>query len=199
MMERLTNHEMDSYNELGCDLCSAYCYEMCKQDDAVKDCAKRLRNIRLAAYEDTGLTPEEVRQVCMAAKHMMFDDMGDFVRYSIANFEKLQEYKSIGTPEQFADWKKADEEGRLVVLPCKVGEEVWLIVDDIRYKCEYCDMYFPDAPAYIGCIKPAGNKCPGGIIPVYFDMSMLPNVGKTVFLTREAAQAALEAQEERNK
>ncbi len=66
MMERLTNHEMDNYNELGCDLCSAYCYEMCNADDAVRDCAKRLRNIRLAAYDDTGLTPEEVAELARA-------------------------------------------------------------------------------------------------------------------------------------
>ena len=57
-MERLTDHGMDDYNEPGCDLCSAYCYGMCKQDDAVKDCAERLRNIRLAAYEDIGTVEE---------------------------------------------------------------------------------------------------------------------------------------------
>ena len=60
MAERLTDHELDNYNDPGCQNCSDYCWRSCKEDDAVKDCAQRLIYNRLAAYEDTGLTPEEV-------------------------------------------------------------------------------------------------------------------------------------------
>lgn len=84
---------------------------MCKQDDAVKDCAERLRNIRLATYED------------------------------------------IGTAEEFAELKRAKSDGRLVVLPCAVGNTVWvfdrdgapreMILDepDIRCHCKKRTIY----------------------------------------------------------
>ena len=38
---------------------------------------------RLAAYEDTGLEPDEVDQIHRASQTMMFPTVGDFVRYSI--------------------------------------------------------------------------------------------------------------------
>ena len=63
MAERLTDHELDNYNDPGCQNCSDYCWRSCKEDDAVKDCAQRLIYNRLAAYEDTGLTPEEVTEL----------------------------------------------------------------------------------------------------------------------------------------
>lgn len=66
---------------------------------------------RLAAYEDTGLEPEEIDQICRAAKTMMFETVADFVRYSIANFEALQAYRALGTVEELAALVKARDEG----------------------------------------------------------------------------------------
>lgn len=54
---------------------------------------------RLAAYEDTGLTPEEIT----AMRHT------------------LDEYHKIADP-----LLSAKAQGRLVVLPCKVGDTVWV-------------------------------------------------------------------------
>lgn len=51
-MKRLTNHELDWYNEPGCNYCSAYCYEGCVQDNYTKDCVQRLTWLRLAEIED---------------------------------------------------------------------------------------------------------------------------------------------------
>ena len=154
-MERLTDHGMDDYNEPGCDLCSAYCYEMCKQDDAVKDCAERLRNIRLATYED------------------------------------------IGTAEEFAELKRAKSDGRLVVLPCAVGNTVWvfdrdgapreMILDepDIRCHCKKEDNL---------CMALCDAKNTG--VCAYRLKNDGSDLGKKIFLTREAAEAALAAKQE---
>lgn len=60
---------------------------------------------RLAAYEDTGFTPEEISQQ----------------RFFIA---------ALKDPEKLArlrDIVLADEAGRLVVLPCKVGDTVYRV------------------------------------------------------------------------
>jgi hypothetical protein len=57
-------------------------------------------------------------------------------------------------------------DGRCVVLPCKVGDTVWLVS---------CD-----------CL----NR-PSWITENNFEYGMLPHIGKTIFLTREEAEAAL--------
>ena len=67
MAERLTDHELDNYNDPGCQNCSDYCWRSCKEDDAVKDCAQRLIYNRLAAYEDLG-TVEELAALKEQAK-----------------------------------------------------------------------------------------------------------------------------------
>ena len=62
---------------------------------------------RLAAYEDTGLEPEAVETVKLAldAKHMV--DLETLNNTPISRLVELAE---------------ADKDGRVVVLPCKVGE-----------------------------------------------------------------------------
>ena len=62
---------------------------------------------RLAAYEDTGLEPEAVETVklALAAKHMV--DLETLNNTPISRLVELAE---------------ADKDGRVVVLPCKVGE-----------------------------------------------------------------------------
>lgn len=65
-------------------------------------CTQRKVWERLKAYEDTGLTPELVRETAELATWV--HDNG---------IEKIKE------------WIKADKDGRLVVPPCKVGDVVY--------------------------------------------------------------------------
>ena len=58
---------------------------------------------RLADYEDTGLTPEEFH-----AYWVFLEDM-------------IGEQKASEALDRFRQLVKADKDGRLVVLPCKVG------------------------------------------------------------------------------
>lgn len=62
---------------------------------------------RLKQYEDTGLTPEQV--------HEMY---GEYCLLESA-------LKNYGAHERMKGLAKADKEGRVVVLPCKVGDTVW--------------------------------------------------------------------------
>lgn len=64
---------------------------------------------RLAAYEDTGLTPAEV--------HSMYSEWNAMM--SVLN--------SIGGYDRLRELAEADKDGRCVVLPCKVGDTVWRI------------------------------------------------------------------------
>lgn len=71
---------------------------------------------RLAAYEDTGLEPDEVDQICRASKTMMFKSVADFAQYSIANFDALQAYHALGTVEELAALVKAKTEHKVYRL-----------------------------------------------------------------------------------
>ena len=67
---------------------------------------------RLAAYEDTGLTPERCAEFARADAEGRYIVMRDAEEAGVARLRELDE---------------ADKNGRVVVLPCKVGER-W--VDD---------------------------------------------------------------------
>lgn len=96
------------------------------------------RFLRLAAYEDTGLEPEAVETVklALAAKHLV--DLETLNNTPISRLVELAE---------------ADKDGRVVVLPCKVGER-WTDEDGRAVRIT----------AVIVSIEPFGTN-----INIYFD------------------------------
>ena len=65
---------------------------------------------RLAAYEDTGLTPEEIK--------------APFTEDTMINLAA----QALGVePSRLREIAEAEKDGRCVVLPCKVGDTVWRI------------------------------------------------------------------------
>lgn len=69
---------------------------------------------RLAAYEDTGLEPEEIISAV------------DMAKVACA-LEELNAYKELGSLDRLRELAQADREGRCVVLPCKLGDTVYFI------------------------------------------------------------------------
>lgn len=120
-------------------------------------------------------------------------------------WEKLKAYENTGlTPKQTAEfaiwihenglekikeWIKADKDGRLVVLPAKtVYELVWDAGSN-------CDGMCPVSIDGVGCC----DFCDAGELCIYeapCKQEHIGNIGKTVFLTREEAENALEASED---
>jgi hypothetical protein len=130
-----------------CDI--AQCRELpCPYNGA---CSQRKVWERLKAYEDTGLEP------AMCANYKTFEDEAISKDVTFKRIVALME---------------ADRAGRLVVLPCKVGDTVWRIKRTFE---EYPDRSKP-------YIEPSG-----------FLLQDVFNISKTVFLTREEAEKALEA------
>ena len=122
---------------------------------------------RLKACEDTGLEPEAVETVklALATKHMV--DLETLNNTPISRLVELAE---------------ADKDGRLVVLPCKVGDTVWRIVRDGEphiTRDEVRDMYFADDMT--PCVELVGGR-----------VTFTEKFGKTVFLSREEAERAME-------
>ena len=141
-----------------CQILGGCCAEGCPWEDAAWE--------RLAAYEDTGLTPEEVTSL------------------QVSNQELKKEALPI---------LQAKVQDRLVILPCGLGETVYVNFairgDYLREK----DKPYPCEVVFIGLSKEPFLHIQfknGRVFPVKFC-----EVGKTVFTTREAAEAALKEQE----
>jgi hypothetical protein len=117
---------------------------------------------RLAAYEDTGLEPEDFKR--------SFDEG--------ALLKLTGQFLGV-TPDCLRELAQADREGRCVVLPCEVGDTIWMIVTK-RPKISMPEFSF---------IKRSRLS--------WLNIErVLIDFGKTVFLTREEAEAALEGDEE---
>ena len=123
---------------------------------------------RLAAYEDTGLTPEEIK--------------APFTEDTMINLAA----QALGVePSRIREIAEADKDGRCVVLPCKVGDTVWRIVRDGEphiTRDEVRDMYFADDMTL--CVELVGGR-----------VTFTEKFGKTVFLSREEAEKALREME----
>lgn len=141
------------------------------KDDTVDefvDCVKELA-ARLAAYEDTGLEPEDMKRA----------------------FNEDATLKLAGqilgvTPGRLRELAQAEKEGRLVVLPCDVGDKLYdVTLGEVREKIVISlSMLLSKSVNHL--VIHAENF--RNAVTSY----ELQDIGKTVFLTREAAEAALE-------
>ena len=122
---------------------------------------------RLADYEDTGLTPEEITKVR--------EDIEAGYMKSIARAYGID-------VERLKKLARNDREGRVVVLPCKVGDTVYWVHGAAITECKVYRIQKNRNGLYI-CLK--SNVSHGAFRT---DLSF----GKTVFLTREEAEKALE-------
>lgn len=132
----------------------------------------------LAEYEDTGLEPEEILT-------------GKELAEVACALIQLKEYKSLGTIDHIRDLLQAEKDGRLVMLPCKVGDMVWAIDNPWTGK-----LLKKPLDAYVNGMKMYSH---GLYVNLLFDTRKINgtrdyeinHIGKTVFLTREEAEAAL--------
>lgn len=132
---------------------------------------------RLKAYEETGLTPEEIK--------------APFTEDAMINLAA----QALGVePSRLRELAEADKDGRVVVLPCKVGDTVYMIERIFDIDNGICDEIC--ARKVIGH---GGNNLnqlwlvgSGGICNAYIFVS---EFGKTVFLTREEAERAIQEME----
>ena len=130
---------------------------------------------RLAAYEDMGLEPEEVlpkdKAGEIALKLMRLADLE-----SICNYTRLRELT------------EADRDGRMVTLPCKVGDRLYEVtgrktISVYKVRAIRVELFglFIEWDIVEGFVWQSLSGINAG------------EIGKTVFLTSEEAKAALEA------
>ena len=122
----------------------------------------------LRAYEATGLTPEEV----------LPKDKADEIALKLM---RLADLESLCSYTRLRELAEADKDGRLVVLPCKPGDTVYLLFAGN-----------PNNPV-ISTLK---INTVAEAVKLIGKMGMHKYIGK--FLTREEAEKALEAMESGN-
>lgn len=124
--------------------------------------------MRLAAYEDTGLEPEQCENSKIIIESAFSDD--------------------TSKAERIRELLKADKDGRLVVMPCKVGDRLYEVtgrktISVYKVKAIRVELFglFIEWDIVEGFVWQSLSGINAG------------EIGKTVFPTREEAERALEA------
>lgn len=159
------------------------CSGNCNVDMDCIDCPSFDRLVeRLAAYEDTGLTPGEIKS--MKDEH----------------FSGLEMAKLHSALMELKKYQEADKDGRLVVLPCKdwldvvFGDQVLFWGIDRDYMEQPIREISVDDADRIGWYDGYKTVFLKGTDENGEAWEFYPEeIGKTVFRTREEAEKALEA------
>lgn len=99
--------------------------------------------------------------------------------------EPYNRTEAFNMAKKLADYEDAEEQGLLVRLPCKVGNTVYGVRDDIKQiiKCEITEMVICKFARYFRVFIIDDNR---------YSKCTFDDIGKTVFFTHEEAEQALE-------
>ena len=123
---------------------------------------------RLKAYEDTGLTPEQ------CAEYGKADREGRYIVLRDAEQEGVKRLRELA---------EADKDGRVVVLPCKVGDKLYRVFAGEIFEHR------------VGSMKYFAIQGRWDIETYPFCPCVESSIGKTVFFTSEEAKKALQEME----
>ena len=132
---------------------------------------------QLKAYEDTGLTPEEIKDSCTPTTVIIM--AGQALGVHLCRLRELAE---------------ADKDGRCVVLPCKVGDTAYYLNRPAVILDFEVIGYIVDERGAWSFMGEHLDKTTGDTYRCCPDTE---KVGKTVFFTREEAERALQEMEGR--
>lgn len=154
-----------------------------KIEELVGRCARYAEEIavlqdRLAAYEDTGLEPKEV----------LPKDKADEIALKLMRLADLESFCSYDRLRELAE---AEKDERVVVLPVK--PVLTPIISSMLYIIEDGDIY--EDALYEAVVGMSESGKTNVVYTTLSDQMIFEqaDIGKTVFLTREAAGKALEA------
>lgn len=179
MNERLTKRDTDGQAMMDCQKCEADWtgkHGKLMADCTALYCRNRLKD-RLAAYEDTGLTPESVEALKLSIMGKAITEITEFNGVPIARLRELAE---------------ADKDGRVEVLPCKVGDRLYEVtgrktISVYKVRAIRVELFglFIEWEIVEGFVWQSLSGINAG------------EIGKTVFLTRDEAENALKEVEQK--
>lgn len=171
MNERMTKRDADGQAMMDCEKCKADWTG--KHGKPMADCtALYCRNRllgRLVEYEDTGLTPKEVTA------------LGELFDYALKESKTLSEQLTL--LKHIRELAEADKDGRVIVLPAKKGDTLYAVT---RFGVEKRVVKEIAAPFFYNTYESSDRAALS---------TAIRNFGKTVFLTREEAERAMEEME----
>lgn len=150
--------------------------DMLSIDEAIAHAREKAKEIRENIIDGDSLEPYESYCNAMVAK-------------SAEEYEQLAEWLT-----QLKEYQQLEEQGRLIKLPCKVGDTLYKIIVDKYTKCSLHDKEFS-----LNC-EYCEEKCDSKAIYVIKDFIVfdineiifyMKSIGKTVFLTKSEAEARL--------
>ena len=176
MNERLTKRDTDGQAMMDCQKCKADWtgkHGKPMADCTALYCRNRLKD-RLAAYEDSRCAPEEV----------LPKDKADEITMKLMRLADLESFCSYTRLRELAE---ADKDGRVVVLPCKVGDRLYEVtgrktISVYKVRAIRVELFglFIEWDIVEGVVWQSLSGINAG------------EIGKTVFLTHEEAKKALE-------
>ena len=172
MNERMTKRDADGQAMMDCEKCKADWTG--KHGKSMADCtALYCRNRllgRVVEYEDTGWTPKEVTA------------LGELFNYALKESKTLTEQLTL--LKHIRELAEADKDGRVVVLPCRQGDELWT----------YCN--HPVKRVYSFTVSDVSTLNGRTVLNTLGLGTIRPeDIGKTVFLSREEAEKDLQEME----
>lgn len=138
---------------------------------------------RLAAYEDTGLTPEEIMSLY---SRYSYDPDHAYAHYMKNLFPKM---------ERAAELSKADAEERVLVLPCKVGDTVYVNIGYAKchiYEAEVYQLHVRKGMVFIDARYKRWSTNGKDKRHCWYEEKEYGTWGVDVFPTREDAERKLE-------
>lgn len=146
---------------------------------------------RLAEYEDIGLTPEQLKEV----DRLYAEKCKELAESEKRSFSGIEMVKIWANLKKFKEYQKLEKQGKLLKLPCAVGDTIW--DNDFGRPCSYEVTGFSFGDLNDGCVE---EERVINQVLVYYTNSTgsvtgsfaVSEIGKTVFLTPEEAEAALE-------
>ena len=173
-MERLSDRAIEILNELHTERLSYHSEYLPLIDAAHK----------LAEYEATGLEPSEIQ----CAKD---------------NLQILDLFKEQAQDaEECIRIAEARRDGKLAILPVKVGDIIYTMLSMSGWYLREADKPYKAKVVFVGLNNSDSTGC--GLFNVVYDKRDLmasfsfSDIGKTVFLNREEAEAALKQKQEAN-
>ncbi len=199
-MERLTFVDEEGrvlFMPKGCSQDIGYTIIQLMEDghvDLLEKIAERLANCeqRLKGYEDIGLTPKQLMEV----DKLYAEKCKELAESEKRSFSGLEMVKIWAKLKKIKEYQKLEEQGKLLKLPCAVGDTVYAYCSVFGILAYAVDCIVIDKNITFQCCsysEPIGD-CPSECLDeIDPDIS---DFGKTVFLTKEAAEAALKEMSE---
>lgn len=149
---------------------------------------------RLAEYEDTGLTPVQIREI----DRLYAEKCKEIAEINKSYLTGLELANIAVAMNELKKYKDLEEKGKLMQLPCAVGDKVWDIEDVIPRRLKVTGFSLGDLNDDNEEIKILNQVFvhytnPSGSITGSFAAG---EVGKSVFLTFKEAEAAWKEQDQ---